>query len=90
MKNLHYSKINKFTERLKEEEANRGNIYLCPSACVRVNFEKATDFDFKCPECGSILNLQDNSKTIEFLQGKIKELNMTNGFAKMGNGFRKN
>ena len=92
MKNLHYSKIEKFGERLKHEEANKGNIYLCPSACVRVNFEKATDFGFKCPECGSILNLQDNSKTIEFLQGQIKELYRTNGFGKIdglkiGNGF---
>ncbi len=87
MKNLHYSKIDKFTERLQVEEANRGNFYLCPNACVRVNFEKATDFEFKCPECGVILNHQDNGKTIEFLQGKIKELHATNGFAKMGNGF---
>jgi len=80
MKKLHYSKIEKFTQRLKEEEANKGNIYLCPSACVRVNFEKAVDFDFKCPECGSILNHQDNEKTIEFLQNKIKEIKMGNGF----------
>jgi len=88
MKNLHYSKLDKFTQRLKVEEANRGNFYLCPNACVRVNFEKATDFEFKCPECGVVLNHQDNEKTIEFLQSKIKELHMTNGFAKMGNGFK--
>src|SRR3989339_2095243 len=67
MKSLHYSKLEKFTERLKVEEANVGNFYLCPNACVRVNFEKATDFEFKCPECGNILNIQDNTKTIEFL-----------------------
>jgi len=73
-------KLSKYSVRLKEEEANKGNIYLCPSACVRVNFEKAVDFDFKCPECGSILNHQDNEKTIEFLQNKIKEIKMGNGF----------
>ncbi|MDP7244078.1 MAG: hypothetical protein QF568_01915 [Flavobacteriales bacterium] len=92
MKNLHYSKLEKFTERLRMEEANKGNFYLCPNACVRVNFENATDFEFKCPECGVALNHQDNEKTIEFLQGKIKELEMGNGFAvvstgiSMGNG----
>ena len=80
MKNLHYSKIEKFTERLREEEINKGNFYLCPNACVRANFEKAVDFDFKCPECGNILNHQDNEKTIEFLQNKIKEIKMGNGF----------
>ena len=84
MVQLHYSKMAKFTERLKVEEANKGNFYLCPNACVRVNFEKATDFEFKCPECGNILNSQDNTKTIEFLQGKIEEMRKSNGFSKMG------
>ena len=88
MKNLHFSKIEKFTERLKVEKANKGNFYLCPNACIRVNFEKATDFEFKCPECGVILNNQDNEKTIDFLQNKIEELHKTNGFAKMSNGFK--
>ena len=86
MKNLYFSKIEKFSNRLEEEESNKGNIYLCPNACVRLNFEKATDVEFKCPECGSILNHQDNEKTISFLKNKIKELHMTNGFLKLGNG----
>jgi hypothetical protein len=34
---------------------------------------------------GKLLN---SYKTIEFLQGKIKELHMGNGFGKMGNGFK--
>ena len=89
MENVHYSKISKFTQRLEEEETNRGNIYMCPNACIRVNFDKATDFEFKCPECGSILNHQDNEKTIKFLRNKVKDLKMTNGFAKMGNGHSK-
>jgi transcription initiation factor TFIIE subunit alpha len=90
---LHYSKIAKFTERLEVEEANRGNFYLCPNACIRVNFENATDHDFKCSECGSILNMQDNDKTILFLQDKIKEIKRNPIFSgmdttelKIGNG----
>jgi len=58
-----------------------GNFYLCPNACVRVGFEKAVDLEYRCPECGSILNHQDNTKTIDFLKTKIKELQM-NGSAK--------
>ena len=84
MKNLHYSKIEKFTERLQVEEANRGNFYLCPNACIRVNFEKAVDFEFKCPECGVVLNNQDNDKTIEFLKNKLIEIEASNGFARVG------
>ena len=80
MYKVHYSKIEKFQKRLAEEEKNKGNIYLCPNACVRVNFDKATDLDFKCPECGVILNHQDNGKTIDFLKDRLKELKATNGF----------
>ena len=69
-------KLVKYSVRLKEEEANFGNFYLCPNACVRVGFEKAVDLEYRCPECGNILNHQDNTKTIDFLRSKIKELQM--------------
>ncbi len=67
-------KLARYSVRLKEEESNVGNFYLCPNACVRVGFEKAVDLEYRCPECGSILNHQDNAKTIDFLKTKIKEL----------------
>jgi transcription initiation factor TFIIE subunit alpha len=69
-------KLSKYTQRLKD-------FYLCPNACVRVGFEKAVDLEYRCPECGSILNHQDNTKTIDFLKTKIKELE-TNGKALKG------
>ena len=80
IKQLHTSKLSKYQERLVEEESNKDNFYLCPNACVRVNFDKATDFEFRCPECGNILNHQSNDKTIDFLKKKIRELKMGNGF----------
>ncbi len=73
---INKEKLAKYSVRLKEEEANIGNFYLCPNACVRVGFEKAVDLEYRCPECGSILNHQDNTKTIDFLRSKIKELQM--------------
>ena len=69
-------KIDKYTTRLKEEEANFGNFYLCPNACTRVGFDRAVDLEYRCPECGNVLNYQDNTKTIDFLKTKIKELQM--------------
>jgi len=78
-------KLARYTVRLKEEEANVGNFYLCPNACVRVGFEKAFDLEYRCPECGNILNHQDNAKTIDFLKTKIKELSMFNGRIKARN-----
>ena len=83
---INKDKLAKYSVRLKEEEANVGNFYLCPNACVRVGFDKAVDLEYRCPECGNILNHQDNTKTIDFLRTKIKELSMnghTNGHAKM-------
>src|SRR3989344_4609349 len=70
-------KLAKYSVRLKEEEANVGNFYLCPNACVRVGFERAVDLEYRCPECGNILNHQDNTKTIDFLKTKIQELEIT-------------
>ena len=72
--NLHRQKLDKFTSRLKQEEDNQGNFYICPNACIRVGFERATDLEYRCPECASLLNHQDNTKTIEFLKTKLKEI----------------
>ena len=80
LKNLHSTKLEKFQTRLVAEEANLGNFYLCPNACIRVGFERAVDLEYRCPECGSILNHQDNTKTIGFLKEQINRL-QTNGLA---------
>jgi len=37
-------------------------------------FEQAIEFNYKCPECGEVMNETDNKRTIEFIKGKIKEL----------------
>ncbi len=41
---------------------------------ANVDFDKAISFNFKCPECGEIMHHQDNTRTIEFLKERIKEL----------------
>ncbi|HIH04585.1 TPA: hypothetical protein HA281_06700 [Candidatus Woesearchaeota archaeon] len=78
MSNLKRQKLEKFQSRLRQEEDNQGNFYICPNACIRVGFERATDLEYRCPECASLLNHQDNAKTIEFLKTKIREMS-TNG-----------
>jgi len=67
-------KLEKLKERLKKEENNKGNFFICNKACARLDFEQATEFEFKCPECGNLLNQQDNTKTIENIRDKIKEI----------------
>ena len=69
---IRQNKLTKLQERLNREE--QGQFYLCRNACARMDFEKAIEFNFKCPECGEIMNIQDNSRTIEFLKERINEL----------------
>lgn len=59
-------------ERLKREKSS--DFFTCESKCVRLDFEQATDFQFKCPECGSLLNQEDNTEKIKKLEKEIKGL----------------
>jgi transcription initiation factor TFIIE subunit alpha len=74
MTHLSTSKLSKFKERLEAEESNVGNFYICPNVCVRLGFEKAFDLEYRCPECGSVLNHQDNTRTIDTIREQIKTL----------------
>ncbi len=66
------SKLNKLKERLEKESTS--TFYMCKNACTRMDFERAMEFNFKCPECGELMDEQNNMRTIEFLQERIKEL----------------
>src|SRR3989338_5132172 len=78
MDKLLKEKLVKLNERLTKEETNKGNFFICTKACARLDFEQATEFDFKCPECGSLLNQQDNTKTIDHIRQKIIDLEEVN------------
>lgn len=67
-------KLEKLKEQLKREESNMNNFYICTKACARLDFDHATELEFKCPECGSLLNQQDNTRTITNIKEKIKEI----------------
>lgn len=76
LEKLRADKLDHFRQRLEREERNRGNFYLCPAGCVRLDFDDGVENEFKCPECGQLLNQQDNERTIEFLREKIALLEM--------------
>ncbi|MDO8480613.1 MAG: hypothetical protein Q7S65_02220 [Nanoarchaeota archaeon] len=66
--------LEKLRERLGKEEQNKGLFFICTKACARLDFDQATDFEFKCPECGTLLQQQENVRTIENLKARIKEI----------------
>jgi transcription initiation factor TFIIE subunit alpha len=71
---LQVERLEKLKEKLKKEQEYREGLYICPNLCTRMNFEAAMEINYKCPECGRILNPQDNSRTIEHLKTMIADM----------------
>jgi transcription initiation factor TFIIE subunit alpha len=74
---LQEKRLEQLKEKLKKEQEYRDGLYICPNLCTRMNFESAMELNFTCPECGRILNPQDNSRTIEHLRSMIEEMETT-------------
>ncbi len=64
--------LKKLEERLQKETSNF--YYMCRAAHTRMTFDDAFDEDFKCPECGEIMQQVENSRTVDFLKTRIIEL----------------
>jgi transcription initiation factor TFIIE subunit alpha len=74
---LQEKRLESLKDKLKKEQEYREGLYICPNLCTRMNFEHAMELSFTCPECGRILNPQDNTKTIENLKSMIEEMEAT-------------
>jgi len=68
-KNVRLKKINKLKERLLREQEEQ--FFNCIESCIRLNFDQAIDFKFQCPECGALLEMENNGHCIERLKEKI-------------------
>lgn len=66
----------KRVEKLQEWiEREKNNFFFnCPGGCMRLDFEKAMDYGFKCPECGTLMLQENNSKKIKDLEDEIRAL----------------
>jgi transcription initiation factor TFIIE subunit alpha len=64
--------MRKLRDRLQYEEDNYFFICKgCGSSNIKHRFDEAFELNFRCPECGSPLEAQENQKLIEFLKRKI-------------------
>ena len=68
---LKRERLERLKARLVRETTDQ--FYICPNNCIRLEFEQATNFDYKCPECGTLMELQDNAKEIENIKAEIIE-----------------
>ena len=71
---IQQEKLQRFRERLEEEASNINGFFICPAACVRADFTTAVQTGFKCTECGQLLGQEDNTRTIDFLREKVREM----------------
>lgn len=69
---LKQKRFEKLNERLEREQS--GQFFTCNEKCMRLNFEQAMNFEFKCPECGELMNQQDNQAVIIEITKQIKKL----------------
>jgi transcription initiation factor TFIIE subunit alpha len=72
LEDIKRKKIDKLQERLEREKNNF--FFSCPNNCIRLDFEKAMDYGFKCPECGSLMLQEDNVKKIREIEDEIEKL----------------
>jgi len=64
--------MRKLRDRLQYEEENYFFICKgCGSSNIKYRFDEAFELNFRCPECGSPLEAQENQDLIEFLKKKI-------------------
>ncbi|RLE39077.1 hypothetical protein DRJ17_02165 [Candidatus Woesearchaeota archaeon] len=63
-------------EKLKDRLIREKNHYFfsCSNKCIRLDFEQATEFEFKCPECGSLIEQEDNTLIIKNVEDEIFKL----------------
>ena len=64
--------LNKLKAKLEKEETDQ--FFVCVKRCVRLDFDQAMDFEFHCPECGEIINQDQDNKRIIQIQKKVSLL----------------
>ena len=41
---------------------------------MRLDFDQSMNFEFKCPECGELINQEDNTEKIEIIKTEILQI----------------
>lgn len=65
-------KLEMLRNRLGREKNNQ--FFRCTNNCIRLDFDQALDFEFRCPECGELLEFDDNSHKIKDIETQIKDI----------------
>ncbi|MFT4310360.1 MAG: hypothetical protein ACMXYC_01895 [Candidatus Woesearchaeota archaeon] len=71
-KQIKTKRLDGLKERLKREKSTV--FFSGPSRLIRLDFEQAMQFNFRCPESGELLEQEDNSASIVHIEQQIAEL----------------
>ncbi len=76
IRNLIVSLANKKLSDLKKQlEREQETSFLeCSNKCMRLKFEDALDYEFKCPECGSLMVEEKKNVRLENIKKQIRLL----------------
>jgi len=69
LRSLKQRRIEMLSERLVRETGSQ--FYGCVDGHLRLNFEKAIEYNYKCPECGRLLELSDNTEKIREITAEL-------------------
>lgn len=63
-------------EEIREEiqELEENEIFVCPKSHVRLEFARAMDLEFRCPECGIEVEPVDEEERIQDLRDQLESI----------------
>ncbi|MBI5390907.1 hypothetical protein HZB02_05440 [Candidatus Woesearchaeota archaeon] len=71
-KDQQVEKLSKLGEKLKRE--TQTSYFICTNRCTRLDFDDSMSFEFKCPECGSLMGQDDNATKIKELKQAMSQI----------------
>ncbi|MBT7903426.1 hypothetical protein HN587_06200 [Candidatus Woesearchaeota archaeon] len=69
---LKKQKVDRLKDRLNREQDS--HFFICKNSCMRLDFETSMNFGFKCPECGELMEQQDNVAKIKEIKDEVELL----------------
>lgn len=64
--------LERLRERLKQEVSEQ--FFVCVNRCVRMDFEQAVNFEYRCPECGELTTQESIESRRHDIQAAIVRL----------------
>jgi len=73
-----YKELSKLEEEISKQQPY---IFYCETCDIVYNIEQADEYEYKCPECGSILIEKENYKLYELNNIKSMLINLLNKYS---------